>query len=141
MDIVMLKPEDNSLGKLSAVGIIFVLAGLLIFYHSSLLIDFYILTALPEPNWYIHLQSITRAIIVISLVGVIAGKNTFLLGMWGGIASLTLTRYGLLFVNETFDSVPTTELLGYLRGFIFPTIITICYPKKSKLTARKEGFA
>ncbi len=106
--------------------IIFVLAGLLIYYHIFTLCDLYI-AGNTNHTRFEYLQSGLRVIIVLSLLIVVLGKRWALCGMWGGITGLIATHYWAHFGNLPVDFTQGRHPLSYLKGFIFPSIITMAF--------------
>jgi len=117
--------------------VILVLAGLLIYYHSLILYHLYFGagdifnlyngSAQGVLTSFENLQSALRAVIVVSLLLVIFGFRPALWVMWAGISGLVATQYWAHF----WMPVAFTEgrhALSYLKGFIFPTIITLMFP-------------
>ncbi|PHZ83671.1 hypothetical protein [Paremcibacter congregatus] len=117
------------------LAIIFILSGLLILYHLSKVVDLYIAPGITEASPLLLIQSAVRIAIASTLLLVVFGQKRALWGMWIAITALTVTRYILLLQTEPLSGIEFTTYLSYLRGFIFPTIITLCYP-----TARRENL-
>jgi hypothetical protein len=117
--------------------IILVLAGLLIFHHSIILYNLYIgagdIYNLYGSSggalaWFENLQSALRAVIVVSLLLVVFGVRPALWVMWAGISGLVATQYWAHFGDLPVAFTEGRHPLSYLRGFIFPTIITLMFP-------------
>lgn len=114
---------------------IYVLAGLLIFYHAYTLYDLYLGSGTDiydvgnadTYDLYRHIQSILRVFIIGSLVLVVLNKRQALYGMWIAIATLVATHYWAYFFDLPFRFLEGTHPLSYLKGFIIPTIITILF--------------
>ncbi|GAB2668754.1 hypothetical protein [Arenimonas aestuarii] len=118
--------------------LICVLAGLLIFYHSLTLYDLYLGTDTSEPTSFDHVQSVFRVVITLSLLLVVFGRRRALWGMWAGIASLVATHYWAHFGNLPVDFTEGRHPLSYLKGFIFPTIITLAFHTPSRVSDQSE---
>jgi hypothetical protein len=109
--------------------VILALAGLLAFYHGSILTDLYIGTGKENHTAFENIQSVLRAVIFLSLLLVMLGVRRALWGMWSGITGLIATQYWAHFGNVSVDFTEGRHALSYLRGFIFPTIITLMSPR------------
>lgn len=107
--------------------IIFTLAGLLIFYHSLTLYEMYVGTGGNTHTQFDYIQSVFRVLITINLLLVIFGVRWALWGMWFSISGLVATHYWAHFGNLPVDFTEGRHLLSYLKGFIFPTIITLAF--------------
>jgi hypothetical protein len=107
--------------------IIFVLAGLLIFYHSLTLYEMYMGTGNSAHTLFDYVQSIFRVFIIVSLLLVVCGVRGALWGMWFSIGGLVATQYWAHFGNLPVDFIKGRHPLSYLKGFIFPTIITLAF--------------
>lgn len=130
--------------------VICALAGPLIFYHVYTLVDLYFGsgTDLYEGGsgnahpLFEHVQSILRAIIVLSLVSVILNRRFGLYGMWLAISALIATHYWAFFLDLPFRFLDGRHPLSYLKGFIFPTVITFLYLSlNSRRNARESTSA
>lgn len=118
--------------------VILVLAGLLISYHSLILYhlyfgagDIYNLyngSAGGAHTSFENLQSFLRVVIVVGLLLVIFGFRPALWVMWVGISGLVATQYWAHFGNLPVAFIEGRHALSYLKGFIFPTIITLMFP-------------
>lgn len=106
---------------------ILVLAGLLIFYHSLVLYEMYSGTANGALTAFDYVQSVFRALIVMSLLLVLFGVRWALWGMWLSIGALVATQYWAHFGNLPVDFTQGRHPLSYLKGFIFPTVITLAF--------------
>ncbi len=111
------------------------LAGLLVFYHCYTLHELYLSEAARAATGFDHLQSVLRAAIVISLVLVVCGVRRALWGMWAGITGLVATHYWAHFGELPVDFTAGRHPLSYLKGFIFPTIITLAFPASRRTPA------
>lgn len=115
--------------------VICVLAGLLVFYHFNVLYDLYLgvgnheglydRTGSGTPKYYEHLQSMLRLVIIIGLTLVACGFRRALWVMWAGIGTLVATHYWAHFGDIPVAFTDGRDPLSYLKGFIFPTVITL----------------
>ena len=119
--------------------IIFVLAGLLIYYHSFTLYDLYLGDGTSAHTTFEYVQSVLRVGIILSLLLVVFGNRLALWGMWACIAGLVATHYWAHFGNLPVDFTEGRHPLSYLKGFIFPTIITLAFHSSSRVSARNAG--
>ena len=113
--------------------IIFVLAGLLIFYHLYTLYELYLGAGISTRTTFEYLQSVLRVVITVSLVLVVFGNRSALWGMWVGITGLIATHFWAHFGNLPVDFTLGRHPLSYLKGFIFPTIITWAFHTSSQV--------
>ena len=113
--------------------IIFVLAGLLIYYHIFTLCDLYLGAGTSTHTTFEYVQSVLRVIITLSLLLVVFGKRRALWGMWAGITGLIATHYWAHFGNLPVDFTLGRHPLSYLKGFIFPSIITMAFHPSSQV--------
>ncbi len=111
--------------------IIFVLAGLLIYYHIFTLCDLYLGAGTSTHTTFEYVQSVLRVVITLSLLLVILGNRWALWGMWAGITGLIATHYWAHFGNLPVDFTKGRHPLSYLKGYIFPTIITLAFHSSS----------
>lgn len=107
--------------------IILVLAGLLIFYHTTMLIDFHNMHDPASGAVYNGVQGVLRAAIIASLSLVILGKRFALWTMWLSIGGLIATHYWAHFGMVKADFTEGRHVLSYLKGLIFPSIITTMF--------------
>lgn len=115
--------------------IICVLAGLLIVYHCIVLYDLYLgvgnheglydRTAGGTPRSYEYIQSALRLTIIIGLTLVAYGIRRALWVMWAGIGALIATHYWAHFGGIPVAFTEGRHPLSYLKGLIFPTLITL----------------
>ncbi|GAB3018320.1 hypothetical protein [Bowmanella dokdonensis] len=85
-----------------------------------------------------HIQSVLRALITISLLLVVFGVRWALWGMWLSIGGLVATHYWAHLGNLPVDFTEGRHPLSYLRGFIFPALITLAFYSASRsLTSNK----
>lgn len=115
--------------------IICILAGLLIFYHCKVLYDLYLgagnheglydRTSAGTPKSYEYLQSALRLVILTGLSLVACGVRRALWVMWAGISALVATHYWAHFGGIPVAFTDGRHPLSYMKGFIFPTIITL----------------
>lgn len=117
-------------------AIIIVLAGLLIFYHSLTLYEMYLGNGNGAHTLFDHVQSVFRVLITINLLLVVLGVRWALWGMWLSISGLVATHYWAHFGNLPVDFTEGRHPLSYLKGFIFPTIITLLFHSSNRLGAR-----
>ena len=113
--------------------IIFVLAGLLIYYHIFTLCDLYLGAGTSTHTTYEYIQSVLRVVIALSSLLVVFGKRWALCGMWAGITGLIATHYWAHFGNLPVDFTLGRHPLSYLKGFIFPTIINLAFHTSSQV--------
>ncbi len=111
--------------------IIFVLAGLLIFYHSFTLYEAYGGAGNSAHTLFDYLQTVLRMFIIMSLLLVVFGVRWALWGMWFSISGLVATQYCAHFGNLPVDFTQGRHPLSYLKGFIFPTVITLAFHSSS----------
>jgi hypothetical protein len=107
--------------------IILGLAGLLIFYHSTMLYDLAVGRGLSSDATYNAIQGALRAAIMASLAGVVLGYRQALWAMWASIGSLIATQYWGHFGNVPVDFAAGRHPLSYLKGFIIPSVITAAF--------------
>ncbi len=112
--------------------IILVLAGLLVYYHTFTLYDLYLGAGTSARTAFEYVQSALRVVITLSLLLVVFGRRLALWGMWAGIAGLIATHYWAHFGNLPVDFTEGRHPLSYLKGFIFPTIITVAFRTTSR---------
>ena len=112
--------------------IIFALSGLLIFYHSLTLYEMYVGTSNTTHTLFDNVQSVFRVLIIVSLLLVVFGMRWALWGMWFSISGLVATHYWAHFGNLPVDFTEGRHPLSYLKGFIFPTIITLAFHSSSR---------
>lgn len=110
--------------------VILVLAGLLIFHHSLMLYELYLEPGSGANTLFDHVQSVFRALITLSLLLVVFGVRRALWGMWLSIAGLVATQFWAHFGNLPVEFTAGRHPLSYLKGFIFPTIITLAFPRR-----------
>ncbi len=110
--------------------VVFALAGLLIFYHATTIYHFYADVGISGHSAFENVQPLLRIVIIISLSLVILGVRSALWGMWAGISALILTQYWAHFGLQTVDFTEGRSGFSYLRGFIFPTILTLIVPTR-----------
>lgn len=112
--------------------IIFVLAGLLIYYHTYTLYDLYLGAGTSAHTTFEYLQSVLRVVITLSLLLVLFRRRWALCGMWVGIAGLIATHYWAHFGNLPVEFTEGRHPLSYLKGIIFPTLITLAFHSPSR---------
>jgi len=113
--------------------VILVLAGLLIYYHTYTLYDLYVGTGTSAHTTFEYMQSVLRVVITLSLLLVVFGSRRALWGMWAGIVGLIATHYWAHFGNLPVDFTMGRHPLSYLKGLIFPTIITLAFHSSSQV--------
>lgn len=113
--------------------LILTLAGLLIFYHLRTLYDLWHGHGFSTDGTYNAIQACLRAIIVASLTGVVLGRRAALWPMWIGIGGLVATQYWAHFGGIETDFTATRHPLSYLKGFVFPSIITAAFIVRARL--------
>ncbi len=116
--------------------IIFVLAGLLIYYHSFTLYDRYLGDGTRAHTTFEYVQSVLRVGIILSLLLVVFGNRWALWGMWACIGGLVATHYWAHFGNLPVNFTEGRHPLSYLKGFIFPTIITLAFRSSRQVSAK-----
>ncbi|WP_146907264.1 hypothetical protein [Arenimonas daejeonensis] len=107
--------------------VILVLAGLLIFHHSLMLYEIYVQPGNSAHTLFDHVQSVCRFLITVSLLLVVFGVRRALWGMWFSIGGLVATQYWAHFGDLPVAFTEGRHALSYLKGFIFPTIITLAF--------------
>jgi len=113
--------------------VILVLAGLLIYYHTYTLYDLYVGTGTSAHTTFEYVQSVLRVVITLSLLLVVFGSRRALWGKWAGIVGLIATHYWAHFGNLPVDFTTGRHPLSYLKGLIFPTIITLAFHSSSQV--------
>lgn len=116
-------------------AVICVLAGLLIVYHCIVLYDLYLgvgnhqglydRTVGGTPPFYEYIQSALRLVIIVGLTLVACGIRRALWVMWAGIGALVATHYWAHFGGIPVAFTEGRHPLSYLKGIIFPTVITL----------------
>lgn len=119
--------------------IIFVLAGLLIFHHSLMLYEMYLGAGNSAHTFFDYVQSVCRVLITFSLLLVVFGVRWALWGMWLSIGGLVATQYLVHFGNFPVYFTDDRHPLSYLKGFIFPTIITLAFHTSSRPSDSSVG--
>lgn len=115
--------------------VILIPAGLLVFYHATMLFDLYHGRGLSTDRSYNAIQGCLRFLIAASLIAVVLDVRAALWTMWFSIAGLVATQYWAHFGGVQADFTATRHPLSYLKGFIFPTIITTAFLLRARLTA------
>lgn len=111
-------------------GIIVLLAGLLIFYHIDKVSGLYFGANANDHSSMIDLQSTLRLAIALSLALVVFGIRPAVWAMWLSITALVITQYLVHYGPQPPEFTLSRSGFSYLRGFIFPTIITLVFPYK-----------
>ena len=127
--------------------IVCVLAGLLVFYHCFVLYGLYLGAGNPEglydraaggtPPSYEYLQSALRLVIIAGLTLVACGVRRALWLMWAGIGALIATHYWAHFGGIPVAFTEGRHPLSYLKGIIFPTLITVLTLMPSRPTGNR----
>ncbi|WP_394728463.1 hypothetical protein [Altererythrobacter sp. GH1-8] len=107
--------------------IILALAGLLIFYHITMLANFSRSHDPASGALYNGVQGALRVAIIVSLTLVVLGKRFALWMMWLSIGGLIATHYWAHFGMVEADFTAGRHPLSYLKGLIFPSIITTAF--------------
>ena len=107
--------------------IIIALAGLFIFYHVTMLIEFARGHDLTSDALYNGVQAALRAGIIVSLALVVLGKRLALWTMWLSILSLIATHYWAHFGMVEADFTSGRHPLPYLKGLMMPSIVTAAF--------------
>lgn len=113
--------------RLALSLVIVALAGLLVFYHLTMLHDLANGNGLSSDATYNAIQGALRIGIIASLTGVVLGKQKALWSMWLSIGGLIATQYWAHFGYVAADFTTGRHPLSYLKGFIIPTIITSAF--------------
>ena len=100
--------------------------GFLSVYHLSRIYIFLFMESGEAASLLSHGQAVLRAFIIITLVYVAMKRRHALLWMWVAIGALIATQYMQLLTTAS-GALPLSTYMGYLRGFIFPALITIIY--------------
>lgn len=103
------------------------LAGLLIFYHVTMLYDLARGHGLSTDATYNAIQGALRLAIIVSLTAVMLGKQTALWAMWLSIGGLIATQYWAHYGPVSADFTAGRHPLSYMKGVIFPSIITAAF--------------
>jgi len=128
---------QTKIAWLFKLGIIFTLAGLLIFYHIYTIFDLYFGAGTSTHTNFEYVQSILRVAITLNLLLVVLGSRRALWGMWISITGLVTTHYWAHFGNLPVDFTQGRHPLSYLKGFIIPTIITMAFYSSDNSTESK----
>lgn len=115
--------------------VILVPAGLLVFYHLIMIYDILGGRGLSTDSGYNAIHFVLRLAIATSLTCVVLGVRGAIWTMWASIASLIATQYYAHFGYVQADFVAGRHPLSYLKGFIFPSIITTAFFLREKLAA------
>ncbi|WFL76503.1 hypothetical protein P7228_10895 [Altererythrobacter arenosus] len=113
--------------------VVLIPAGLLVFYHLTMIYDVLMGRGLSSNATYNFVQLALRLSIVVSLVAVVVGKRVALLAMWASIAGLIATQYFAHLGWVQADFTAGRHPLSYLKGFIFPSIITAAELLRARL--------
>ncbi len=107
--------------------IIIALAGLFIFYHITMLVEFARGQGLTGDPLYNGVQAALRVGIIASLSLVVLGKRFALWTMWLSIGGLIATHYWAHFGMVEADFTIGRHALSYLKGLIMPSIVTAAF--------------
>ena len=107
--------------------LILVLAGLLVFYHATMLYDLAKGGGLSTDPTYNAIQAALRLAIVASLMAVVFGRQEALWAMWFSIGGLIATQYWAHYGGIANDFSADRHPASYLKGIIFPTVITAAF--------------
>ncbi|UIP07941.1 hypothetical protein LY632_05960 [Erythrobacter sp. SDW2] len=122
-----LAARPKSLPHLVPRLIILALAGLFIFYHVTMLIEFARGSEESSSALYNRVQASLRVGIIVSLTLVALGKRFALWTMWLCIGSLIGTHYWAHFGMVEADFTIGRHPLSYLKGLIMPSIVTTAF--------------
>lgn len=125
MNVLAAQPEDRL--RIARRLVILVIAGLLVPYHLTMLYELAGGQGLSSDPLYNAVQAALRAVIVVSLIGVVLGRQAALWTMWLGIGGLVATHYWAHFGSVPADFTSGRHPLSYLKGFIFPSIVTTAF--------------
>lgn len=103
------------------------LSGFLILLHVAGLWDAFQSGVLISADFYANLQSLLSVAIIASLLLVILRKKFGLAVMWISITALVLTQYAAHFGFYDAAFTEGRSAFSYLRGFMFPTAITLLF--------------
>lgn len=107
--------------------VIIALAGLFIFYHVTMLVEYARGHHLTDDALYNGVQAVLRAGIIASLALVALGKRWALWTMWASILSLIATHYWAHFGMVQADFTTGRHPLSYLKGLMMPSIVTAAF--------------
>lgn len=113
--------------RLAQSLVILVLAGLLVFYHVTMLYHLALGQGLSSDATYNAIQGALRLAIIVSLTAVVLGKQTALWAMWLSIGGLVATHYWAHYGPVSAEFTAGRHPLSYLKGAIFPSIITTAF--------------
>ncbi|MBB2487328.1 hypothetical protein H5407_19000 [Mitsuaria sp. WAJ17] len=119
--------------------LILVLAGLLVFHHSVMLGEALLDLDSHPPTLFDVIQWVLRVAIASSLLLVVWGRPRALWGMWISIGGLVATQYWAHFGELPVEFTRGRHPLSYLKGFIFPTLITLAFPHRRLAARPPEG--
>ncbi|WP_299193442.1 hypothetical protein [uncultured Erythrobacter sp.] len=115
--------------------LILMLAGLLVFYHLTMIYEFWAGQSLSADGTYNAVQAALRLLIAGSLTIVVLGKRAGLWMMWISIGGLVATQYWAHFGGVHADFTVGRHPLSYLKGFIIPSIITAAFLMRLRITS------
>ena len=107
--------------------VIIALAGLFIFYHVTMLVEYARGHHLTGDALYNGVQAALRVGIIASLATVALGRRWALWTMWASILSLIATHYWAHFGMVQADFTIGRHPLSYLKGLIMPSIVTAAF--------------
>jgi hypothetical protein len=107
--------------------VIIALAGLFIFYHITMLVEYARGHHLTDDALYNGVQAALRVGIIASLATVALGRRWALWTMWASILSLIATHYWAHFGMVQADFTIGRHPLSYLKGLIMPSIVTVAF--------------
>ena len=131
MDALTASPDGPL--RLARNLLILVLAGLLVFYHLTMLYDLANGQGLSKDATYNAIQGALRVAIIASLTAVVLGKRIALWAMWASIGGLIATQYWAHYGPVAADFTADRHPLSYLKGVIFPSIITTAFLYRRRL--------
>lgn len=111
--------------------IVIILAGLLIVYHLMKLSQMYLGSEGESHSMLVHGQSLLRIAIAVSLTLTILRLKYSLIAMWVSITALVLSQMVAHLQSNTLEPASLLSSLGYLKGFIVPSLITLLSPHAS----------
>lgn len=118
--------------RVCATLVIVLLAGLLVFYHLTMLYDLARGHGLSSDGTYNAIQGVLRISIIASLTGVMLGRRNALWAMWASISGLIATHYWAHFGHVPVTFTADRHPLSYLKGLIIPTIITLSFSQRGE---------
>lgn len=123
---VLTASREGPLRLLQSI-VILMLAGLFIFYHVTMLIDFAHGFEESDSALYNAVQAALRVGIITSLALIVLGKRLALWMMWLSIIGLIATHYWAHFGMVEADFTIGRHPLSYLKGLVMPSIVTAAF--------------